>query len=264
MQMISLISFMFLVLLVNGSVYAVEPIGEVRTVSGGEVGIYRNPVTNFTNAEKDRRLKMGITSVLFDNKYWEAYEAKPKFPLLPGDLVNTRVNTRAVIMLGTKRIIVGYNTQFTVNADDSPQGFIDVAAGKIRAIINEKREESDLPLNVRTRTAVMGVRGTDFYFSYGNNWSQVATIEGLVSVANLNGSKKSEVLIQPGKMTKLRDALTDQERATLSGEEIKRLELASMPHEPEAIPPDLLQDIKIQTAGLVENDKNLENMESKL
>lgn len=262
MKILNLLIFFSIIWPYHG--IAKTPIGEVRTVWGGEVDVYRNAVSNFNSDERERRSKAGITSVLFEGNYWESYAAKQGFPLYPGDMINTKVNTRAVIMLGTKRVIVGYNTQFIVNADDSSEGFVNMVTGKIRATISERRADTDPSLNIRTRSAVMGVRGTDFFLSYGHNYTQLSTIEGLVAIRSAEADEGQEVLVEPGQASRVRDPLTDREKATMSAEEIAEIEAETAPTPPEPIPAEILQDIRRQNDGLAGDDRALEELEQKL
>lgn len=74
---------------------------------------------------------------------------------------------------------------------------IDLFKGKVRSKVNDKLKGAENYFKVRTRSAVAGVRGTDFVVSYEvsqKSVTKVQTIEGAVELASGDETKKQKIL----------------------------------------------------------------------
>lgn len=74
---------------------------------------------------------------------------------------------------------------------------IDLYKGKVRSSVNDKLKSAENYFKVRTRSAVAGVRGTDFVVSYDVTQkavTKVQTIEGDVELSSGDFTKKQKIL----------------------------------------------------------------------
>lgn len=117
-------------------------------------------------------------------------ESRAAIQMIDGNIVNISPSTKMV---------------FTTYQNDRAKKKVrlDVLKGKVRATVKQKYEGTNSSFfEVRTKTAVCGVRGTDFVVSYNptTNISSVVTFEGLVKVSNLNAVGKilSSVMLPAG------------------------------------------------------------------
>lgn len=88
------------------------------------------------------------------------------------------------------RMSIGPNSKVVVmKAKSNDPGLISLLKGKIRSNINPESNK-DVKYIIRTRTAAMGVRGTDFQTSFNaeNKATSLVTFKGEVSMARLNTS----------------------------------------------------------------------------
>lgn len=111
-------------------------------------------------------------------------ELPPGFSISTGDgLAEIRLYPNGTILK------LAENTDFSITnlqgRNGSPSNEFSLLAGKLRTIA-AKTSGSNF-YNVRTPTAVMGVRGTDFINEVGNGKDQVVVREGLVEVIPFSG-----------------------------------------------------------------------------
>jgi len=127
-----------------------------------------------------------------------------------GDTIVTSEDSRAkIVVFGSRNIInILPNTKLKLQQiaqnKDTKNIELNLVDGKIRANVGDRFEGAS-KFEVRTTTAVAGVRGTQFIvsFSSANKITEVVTIRGVVSVTNLSqnlGDNKtaSEVLVKKG------------------------------------------------------------------
>ncbi len=148
-------------------------------------------------------------------------KAKMNSEICSGDTVNSLKDSRAKIVMvdgnelnispETKMIIEGYEFQ---PEKEKKKVLLNVLFGKVRANVKQKYDEqgSDGPkdgaantFQVKTKSAVAGVRGTDFLTSYtaATGRSEVITFSGKVDVgqAGPNGQIINPVGVGPGQKT---------------------------------------------------------------
>lgn len=129
-----------------------------------------------------------------------------------GDTIKTAADSRAkIVMADENELNISPNTELKieqyVNNDSNGSGkvLLNVVYGKIRS--NVKRKYKDSKRNhyrVKTKSAVAGVRGTEFLASYNTSTQQskVVTFEGEVAVGNMQGgSFVAQVTVKPGQFT---------------------------------------------------------------
>lgn len=119
-----------------------------------------------------------------------------------GDEIITDSTGKATIVLdGGNNIYLGPASKMTLTKQMTQSGgskvtnFFMSILGKMRAKINKS---SHTKVKVKTVTAVIGVKGTDFIVEYVDRKTTVGTLEGLVNM--MSSVSKQSVDIPPGKM----------------------------------------------------------------
>lgn len=123
-------------------------------------------------------------------------QGKNFLPLECDDVVVTRSQSVAKIIFATGKISMAPDSRLEIASHLGPAekpevNIVGLAYGKVRALIQKKTKEqntaaspSQTSFQIRTHTAVAGVRGTDFYVSYDPNnlGTEQATLTGKVEV----------------------------------------------------------------------------------
>ncbi|MBF0236420.1 MAG: FecR domain-containing protein [SAR324 cluster bacterium] len=140
-----------------------------------------------------------------------------RIPVFEGDVITTVPGQTAILsLISSDQIMIGENSQFSLQelqldsknnsgflAKINPFGsqkqyrVLGSLLGKMRAIISPRGRPG--MVKVKTPTATIGVKGTDFEVTGTDAESEVLTVEGLVSVADSQGL--GEVDVEPGMMT---------------------------------------------------------------
>ena len=231
----------------------------------GLVKVYRFPNPNFKEAEAESKKKK-VPLVLYEKQYWQAYEVKKRVNLYDKDMIVTG-DGQIIAIINRKKVTVSPFSYFSVNRTKAEGGksdaFLTLVAGKVRASIDKNKKNETV--NLRTKSAVMGVRGTDLFISYSGNTTEVATLEGLVDVTNHKGDKKSTVSLKQGQASKIRDPYTEKEKENMkkkySPSELKKLLAAAQPSKAKKISPTLMKQIQSNSKGMIEDDHILKNLE---
>ena len=145
-----------------------------------------------------------------------------------GDTVITRAGGKAHIVLNSgNELFLAPDASLKISEEllgNSKKGikqFILSIYGKIRLQIKKTKAQQTL---VRTKTAVIGVKGTDFIVSYENQVTSVATFEGLVNMVSI--TNQYQIDIPPGKMSSVSPAGDVAPLSEIAGEIMKGLEFA--------------------------------------
>lgn len=123
------------------------------------------------------------------------------------DTVQTLEESFALLILGdddnSDQISLDEKTTFlieeygTPEGEETTRGAFSVIGGKVRSLVNQAKGKKDIKL--RTTSAVIGVKGTDFLTEVPNpDVTQVTTFEGTVSLQNRLGDVLQEVNIESG------------------------------------------------------------------
>ncbi len=144
------------------------------------------------------------------------------------DIIQTESRGKATITLKSgDKIFIAPSTRIKLS-DLMPRkekskttGIIDLLYGKVRAQIKKMRK-SDVRL--RTTTAVIGVKGTDFIVKFEDKITTVGTIEGLVNLSSLKTSKSID--ISSGKMSSVSPAGEVMPVSEFAGELLENVEFA--------------------------------------
>ncbi len=124
-----------------------------------------------------------------------------------GDMVKTESDARAkIIMADQNEINISPETELLIEVyQKDKKAVLNVLNGKVRSNVKKKYDDNENShYRVKTKSAVAGVRGTEFLasFSRQTNESRVVTFEGVVNVGRLQGGNiVGSVLVKPGQFT---------------------------------------------------------------
>ena len=128
-----------------------------------------------------------------------------------GDKIKTGKDGRAKIIMADKNEInVSPDTEIVIekyakNAQGDKKVLLNVIYGKIRSNVKQKyKGNKSSYYRVKTKSAVAGVRGTEFLtsFNQATNQSRIVTFEGSVAVGKFQGgSFQAAVTVKPGQFT---------------------------------------------------------------
>ena len=124
-----------------------------------------------------------------------------------GEQVLTGKNTRARIKMRGKEeeIRLRVDTLFKVNSLDSDQTEVEMPTGKARFKIKRKlnrKKKQRRKFNVRTVTALVGVRGTEFVMGTSGASTSLLTLDGSVEMAAV-AAPEIKVEVSIGEASKL-------------------------------------------------------------
>lgn len=167
-----------------------------------------------------------------------------------GDTITSGPDSRAKIVMSDKNVInVSPDSKIVIEKYEndgkaSKNVELNVLYGKVRASVEQKYDGDKSKFNVKTPSAVAGVRGTDFLAGYnpGTRTATVTTFSGSVALgqAGPGGSITNPVFVNAGQMS--------------------QVTLGKMPEAPKAVPKDELNKMNGDTkadgnASNTANDK---------
>jgi len=140
-------------------------------------------------------------------------KAKVGSKVVQGDTITTGKDARAKLVMVDKNVInISPDSKFMLekyeyNPDQNKKGaLLNVIYGKVRTTVNQKYDGTENKFQVKTKSSVAGVRGTDFLVQYSEttNTSKVVTFEGIVEVGaglDTTGRIMNPVSVTPGQYT---------------------------------------------------------------
>lgn len=154
-----------------------------------------------------------------------------------GDIVKTDESGKArVTFADGSKIFIAPNSELEINEEVLPEEksaifkLLTLFSGKVRSQIQKKRKQH---MRIKTATAVIGVKGTDFVTEYKNGITTVGTMEGLVNLESLK--TKASVDIPPGKMASVSPVGELLPLSEFAGELMEGVEFAGKKMEEEDI-----------------------------
>lgn len=125
------------------------------------------------------------------------------------DTIETLKDSRIkIIMIDGNELNISPNSKIIISKYEFDNGgkkknvLLNVLKGKVRSKVKQKYDGDNNKFQVKTKTAVAGVRGTDFLASYQpeNNSSNIITFEGKVEfgIAGSNGKIVKPVYVTAG------------------------------------------------------------------
>lgn len=178
----------------NGSALASEQVGTITQVDG-DVKLFTHPSKKL---QASAASKTGGSHALYEGEYYVVESARVGSKVEQGNIVRTAPGAKGrVVFENGDQLNVGPASAMRVfwdkDAKDSKTR-LDLAYGKVRGIVEKGGPRSKL--QIRTKTATMGVRGTDFFIADGgvDGGTEVSIMRGSVEVKpKAAGSKAVEV-----------------------------------------------------------------------
>ena len=138
-----------------------------------------------------------------------------KSVLPPKQILSTGPNGRAVVRMGNAGyIVLEKNSKIEIGNTQDHAGFLRQITGLIYYALN--KVQGDKNIEVRTKSATIGVRGTRFMIADMPDRSEIGMRKGLVSVASPEGDfeihKKSDQDEFEAYKQEARDAIVKQQR----------------------------------------------------
>jgi hypothetical protein len=127
-----------------------------------------------------------------------------------GDEISAGADSRAKIVMSDKNVLnISPDSKIVIakyeNKGDEKNVQIDVMYGKVRASVEEKYDGEKSKFNIKTPSAVAGVRGTDFITGYSRQTqkTEITTFTGTVAVGSPGpgGTISNPVFVQQGQQT---------------------------------------------------------------
>lgn len=155
--------------------------------------------------------------------------------ILPGETVTSGPDSRAKIVMSDRNVInISPGTTLKIEKyENNPKTgeknvLINLQEGKARTNVEQKYDGEKSKFQIRTPTAVAGVRGTQFLVSFdpGSQLTQVVTLRGAVSFASLDAPAGAQaVMVRKGESTSMAPgAEAPEPPKVLPKEEIRRLD----------------------------------------
>lgn len=157
-------------------------------------------------------------------------KARKNKKVCQGDTVKTADSGRTKIVMADKNEInVSPNTEMIIESYKSgKQAVLNVLNGKVRSDVKNKyKDNKQSHYRVKTKSAVAGVRGTEFLASYDavSNQSRIVTFEGQVAVGQMNGEKFiPQVVVRPGQFTSNRPGTAPHAARDLPPAELAKMD----------------------------------------
>lgn len=160
-------------------------------------------------------------------------DAKVGSKVYEGDTIVTGADSRAKVVMSDRNVInISPDTQIKIAQyqNDSASGKknveLDLVKGKVRNNV-EQKYEGDNSFQVKTPTAVAGVRGTQFVVSFdpGTRMTSVVTFKGAVSLASITpqGQTVGEpVTVKKGESTTVAPEAAPEPPKAMPKEEAKK------------------------------------------
>ena len=152
----------------------------------GRSQLFTQPSKRLPSESDPRKGTIG----LFEGTYYRITDLKTGARVENGNLVRTFPGAKAkVIYDNGDQIYVGPGSSYRISWNDNGKGVpeIELKYGSMRGVIS--KEGPRRKILIRTRSAVMGVRGTDFFIDEGGGQEEtsVRVLRGAVEVAPLKG-----------------------------------------------------------------------------
>jgi len=156
---------------------------------------------------------IGDTTLVIDGK---KSPAKEGVELKAGDKVVTGADGKALLKDGESEVWIGSATDFQVHkladVSKSVMGRLDILKGKMRAKFKRPSGPESYPYEVKMKSVVAGVRGTEFFVDVDGADEKLCTLEGLVRVTSVKSAAESwdvgaghGLFIKPNEMPKVKE-----------------------------------------------------------
>jgi hypothetical protein len=164
---------------------------------------------------------------LFEGNYYRINDLKTGARVENGNLLRTLPGAKAkVIYDNGDQIYVGPGSSYRISWNEQGKGVpeIELKYGRMRGVIS--KEGPRRKIIIRTRSAVMGVRGTDFFIDEGGGLEEtsVRVLRGAVEVAPLKGKPQ---VVETGMTAEVGPKVETVEVRKISREDLGEIRVAS-------------------------------------
>jgi hypothetical protein len=210
------------------------------------------------------RVVKGDVKIKADSR-GETVKARLGEKVYPKDVIITAADSRAkIVMVDNNEINVSPDSQIEIQnyEYDPSQGkknvLLNVIYGKVRSKVEQKYDGKTSQFQIKTPSAVAGVRGTDFITSYNSSThsSSVITFRGKVEfgLPGPNGTIRNSVFVTPG-----RSASNFGAKPPSPPTAVPTSELAQMDHETKNDPGTAVSEPRSPANDPSKSDKNDKN-----
>lgn len=197
-------------------------------------------MTQFSFAQSVTGVMMVVKgNVQVTPKAGQTQAAKVGKKVTSGDTITAGADSRAKIVMADKNVIsVSPDSKIVIekyenDGKDKKNVELKVLYGKIRASVEQKYDGEKSTFNVKTPSAVAGVRGTDFLTGYNplTKATQVITFSGAVAVGRVGpgGTILSPVFVQPGQSFQMEAEKIAEPPKEIPKEDLKKINQESSP-----------------------------------
>ena len=164
-------------------------------------------------------------------------EAKLNSTIQVGETVVTEADSRAKIVMSDHRNIINVAPDTKLkfekysNSKEDKNVKLKLIEGKVRSKVGEKYDNRTSKFEIRTATAVAGVRGTDFITSYDSatKTTEIVTFRGEVSFTSLAGNDSEvangeTVLVSKGEKSQSKEGAAASAPAKIPEKELKQID----------------------------------------
>lgn len=185
------------------------------------------------------------------------------YSLLCTDILVTLSGSRAKVKLVNGMVTLSPNSRISIakviKGSQTPS-LLNLTYGKIRTFFEGKKNDkgaNQTQFRVKTPTAVVGVRGTDFYVDYDANkeLTTQATLKGSVEVEQI--ATKSKVLVEGGYQVEVSSKENLSENTAGKESELRKIE----PQDVKPIGKETITQIR-QTSALVNEEIDFKSKEA--
>ncbi len=170
----------------------------------------------------------------------KSQDAKVNMKICAGYTIVTGKEGRAkIVMDDGNELNISPNTDMKIEeyksaqADGQKKVLLNVAAGKVRSTVQEKYDGEKSTFQVKTKSAVAGVRGTDFLtgFNPATQKSAFVTFEGKVEVGKPGpgGQIMNKVVVGAGQQTSASPGAPPSPPQTVPPGDLKKMDKQSAP-----------------------------------
>lgn len=166
-----------------------------------------------------------------------------------------------LIFIDKSQMNLGPSSQMVINAfPKNEAGIITLVKGQIRSQVTKDYMEMDdknkSKLFIKTQTAAMGIRGTDFQVNYNpeNQNTALITFEGKVVMSHIERQLREEILDQ----SRLEKVVSSDKAVLVAGGHISavNLNVSERAMVPTVLAPSQIEALKINETGLKENSQS--------
>lgn len=165
---------------------------------------------------------------LYEGEYYSVHDAKIGEKVGKGNIVRANPGGKAKVVYDNgDQFNVGGGTAYKITWDENGKTDMNLMYGKVRAVVSKTGPLSG-KLFIRTKSAVMGVRGTDLFVADdGSMGTEVSVLRGKVEVAKKakEGSTEApkKVEIKQGETVTVEQAAKKVEVTKTTKEELKAI-----------------------------------------